>query len=65
MESGKKSSTLTEKYNYLRNTMLTSLLPGNKEKIKSASQSGEVTTKMKNVRVGQNENLEKVLFGLI
>ena len=65
VESGTKPSTLTEEHNYLRNTILTSLLPENKEKIKSASQSGEVTTRMKNVRVGQNENLEKVLFGLI
>ena len=37
-------------------------IPGNKQKIKSAFQSGEVSTIRKNVRVGQNENSEKTLF---
>ena len=42
-----------------RNAISTWLLTGNKEKIKSAFQSGQVSTKRKNVRVGHNENCFK------
>ena len=53
---------VVEKYGVSRNTRSTWLLPVNKEKSKGAFQSGEVSTKRKNVRVRQNENLEKTLF---
>ena len=63
VESGTKLSKVADKYGVPRNTISTWLLPGNKEKNKSAFQSGEVSTKRKNVRVKQNENFEKALFG--
>ena len=51
-------------YDVPRNIISTWLLTGNKGKNKSALRSGEVSTKRKkNGRVGQNENLEKALFG--
>ena len=62
VDSGTKLLKVAEKYGVLRNTISTWLLTGNKEKIKVAFQSIEVSTKRKNVRVGQNENLEKELF---
>ena len=34
-------------------------------KKRSAFQCGEVSTKRKNVRVGQNDSLDKALFGLV
>ena len=40
------------------------LLPENKEKIKNTFQSGEVSTKRKNVKVKQKENFKEALFGL-
>ena len=61
LESGTKPSKVAEKYGVPRNTISTWLLPENKEKIKSAFHFGEVGTKRKNIRVGQNENLEKAL----
>ena len=65
MESGTKPSEVAEKYGASRNTISTWLLPGNEEKIKSAFQSGKVSAKRKNVRVDQNEDLGKALFGLV
>ena len=62
VDSGTKLLKVAEKYCVLRNTISTWLLTGNKEKIKVTFQSIEVSTKRKNVRVGQNENLEKELF---
>ena len=41
VESGTKLSKVAKKYGVPRNTMSTWLLPGNKEKVKSVSQSGE------------------------
>ena len=61
VESGTKPSKVAEKHGFPRNTILTWLLPGKKEKT-VAFQSGKVSTKKKNMRIGQNENLEKELF---
>ena len=63
VESGAKPSQVAKKYGVLTNTISTWLLPGNKEKIKVLFKSSEVSTKRKHVRVGQNENLERKLFG--
>ena len=49
MESGTTPSKIAEKYIYPKNTISAWLLPGIKEKIKSAFQSGEFSTKRKNV----------------
>ena len=56
MELRTKLTKVTEKYGSLRNTISTWLVPENKEKIKSAFQSGEVSTER------TNESLEKALF---
>ena len=62
MDSRIKPLKVAKKYDALRNTISTWLLPGNKEQIKVAFQSSEVSTERKSVRVGENENLEKELF---
>ena len=51
-----------KKYGVPRNTIPTWLLPENKDKIKSAFHSGELSTKRKILRGGSNENLDKVPF---
>ena len=51
VESGIKPPRIAEKYGVPRNSMPTWLLPGNEERIKSAFQSGEFSTKGKIVRV--------------
>ena len=56
-----KPSKIVKKYDVPRNTISTWLLLGNTGKL-SVFQSGEVSKKWKNVRLGQNENLEKALF---
>ena len=60
LESGLKPSKVAEKYNVPRNTISTWLKK--KKEIKSAFKSGEVSSKRKNMRIGQNDNLEKALF---
>ena len=60
LESGLKPSKVAEKYDVPRNTISTWLKK--KEEIKSAFKSGEVSSKRKNMRIGQNDNLEKELF---
>ena len=60
LESGLKPSKVAEKYNVPGNTISTWLKK--KEEIKSAFKSGEVSSKRKNMRIGQNDNLEKALF---
>ena len=60
LESGLKPSKVAEKYDVPRNTISTWLQK--KEEIKSAFKSGEVSSKRKNMRIGQNDNLEKALF---
>ena len=60
LESGLKPSKVAEKYDVPRNTISTWLKK--KEEIKSAFKSGEVSSKRKNMRIGQNDNLEKALF---
>ena len=60
LESGLELSKVAEKYDVPRNTISTWLKK--KEEIKSAFKSGEVSSKRKNMRIGQNDNLEKALF---
>ena len=60
LESVLKPSKVAEKYDVPRNTISTWLKK--KEEIKSAFKSGEVSSKRKNTRIGQNDNLEKALF---
>ena len=60
IESGLKPSKVAEKYDVPRNTISTWIKK--KKEIKSAFSSGEVSLKRKNMRIGQNENLEKALF---
>ena len=60
LESVLKPSKVAEKYDVPRNTISTWLKK--KEEIKSAFKSGEVSSKRKNMRIGQNDNLEKALF---
>ena len=62
MDSGIKPLQVAKNYDALRNKISTWLLPGNKEEIKVAFQSSEVSTERKNVRVGENEKLEEMLF---
>ena len=62
MDSGIKPLQVAKNYDALRNKISTWLLPGNKEEIKVAFQSSEVSTERKNVRVGENEKLEEELF---
>ena len=62
MDSGIKPLKVAKNYDALRNKISTWLLPGNKEEIKAAFQSSEVSTERKNVRVGENEKLEEELF---
>ena len=61
MDSGIKPLQVAKNYDALRNKISTWLLPGNKEEIKVAFQSSEVSTERKNVRVGENEKLEEEL----
>ena len=60
LESGLKPSKVAEKYDVPRNTISTWLKK--KGEIKSAFKSSEVSSKRKNMRIGQNGNLEKALF---
>ena len=60
LESGIKPSKVAEKYDVPRNTVSTWLKK--KEEIKNAFKSGEVSSKRKNMRIGQNGDLEKALF---
>ena len=60
LESGIKPSKVAEKYEVPRNTVSTRLKK--KEEIKNAFKSGEVSSKRKNMRIGQNDVLEKALF---
>ena len=60
LESGIKPSKVAEKYDVPRNTVSTWLKK--KEEIKNAFKSGEVSSKRKNMRIGQNDDLEKALF---
>ena len=60
LESDLKPSKVAEKYDVPRNTISTWLKK--KEEIKSAFKSGEVSSKRKNMRIGQNDNLDKALF---
>ena len=60
LESGIKPSKVAEKYDVPRNTVSTWLKK--KEEIKNAFKSGEVSSKRKNMRTGQNDDLEKALF---
>ena len=60
LESGLKPSKVAEKYDVPRNMKSTWLQK--KEEIKSAFKSGEVSSKRKNMRIRQNDNLEKALF---
>ena len=62
MDSGIKPLQVAKNYDALRNKISTWLLPGNKEEIKVAFQSSEVSTERKNVRIGENEKLEEELF---
>ena len=62
MDSGIKPLKVAKNYDALRNKISTWLLPGNKEEIKVAFQSSEVSTERKNVRIGENEKLEEELF---
>ena len=62
MDSGIKPLQVAKNYDALRNKISTWLLPGNKEEIKVAFQSSEVSTERKNVKVGKNEKLEEELF---
>ena len=62
MDSGIKPLKLAKKYDALRNTISTWLLPGNREEIIVAFQSSEVSSKRESVRVRENENFEKELF---
>ena len=62
MDSGIKPLQVAKNYDALRNKISTWLLPGNKEEIKVAFQSSEVSTERKNVRVAENEKLEEELF---
>ena len=62
MDSGIKPLQVAKNYDALRNKISTWLLPGNKEEIKAAFQSSEVSKERKNVRVGENEKLEEELF---
>ena len=61
VRSGTKPSKVAEKYGIPRNTVL-KWLPGNKKKLKMLFKLVRLAQKRKNVRVRQNENLEKVLF---
>ena len=54
MESGTKPSKVAKKHGFPRNTLSTWLLPGKKENNIVAFQFGEVSTKKKNMRIGQN-----------
>ena len=60
LESGIKPSKVAEKYDVPRNTVSTGLKQ--KEEIKNAFKSGEVSSKRKNMRIGQNDDLEKALL---
>ena len=60
LESCLKPSKVAEKYDVPRSAISTWLKK--KEEIKSAFKSGEVSSKRKNMRIGQNDNLEKALF---
>ena len=60
LESGIKPSKVAEKYHVPRNTVSTWLKK--KEEIKNTFKSGEVSSKGKNMRIGQNDDLEKALF---
>ena len=60
LESSIKPSKVAEKYDVPKNTVSTWLKK--KEEIKNAFKSGEVSSKRKNVRIGQNDDLEKALF---
>ena len=60
LESGIKPSKVAGKYDVPRNTVSTWLKK--KEEIKNAFKSGEVSSKRKNMRIGQNDDLEKALF---
>ena len=60
LESGIKPSKVAEKYDVPKNTVSTWLKE--KEEIKNAFKSGEVSSKRKNMRIGQNDDLEKALF---
>ena len=60
LESGIKPSKVAEKYDVPRNTVSTWLKK--KEEIKNPFKSGEVSSKRKNMRIGQNDDLEKALF---
>ena len=62
MDSGIKPLKVAKNYDALRNKISTWLLPGNKEEIKVAFQSSEVSKERKNVRVGEHEKLEEELF---
>ena len=62
MDSGIKPLKKKKKYDALRNTISTWLLPGNREEIIVAFQSSEVSSKRESVRVRENENFEKELF---
>ena len=62
MDSGIKPLQVAKNYDTLRNKISTWLLLGNKEEIKVAFQSSEVSTERKTVRVGENEKLEEELF---
>ena len=59
VESGIKPSKVAEKYDVPRNTVSTWL---KKKEIKNAFKSDEVSSKRKNMRIGQNDDLEKALF---
>ena len=57
LESGIKPSKVAEKYDVPRNTVSTWLKK--KEEIKNAFRSGEVSSKRKNMRIGQNDDFRE------
>ena len=62
VESETKPLMVAEKYAVPRNTIPTCPPPGNKEKLKVLFNLVRIAQKGKNLRVGQNKNLEKALF---
>ena len=60
LETGIKPSKVAEKYDVPRNAVSTWFKK--KEEIKNAFKSSEVSSKRKNMRIGQNDDLEKALF---